>query len=136
MIQLRPRLGDDGVQAGQRRGDHRSEWERYHREATIEARIAALGGAKRVPEKAVVINGFARHFLTDAFAAGPSCGRRAQIMDFAKLKWIELGADETWFDIIPESSFTVAVAERLLAHPKARHRGCARHRSASSSGTT
>ena len=33
-------------------------------------------------------------------------------MDFAKLKWLELGADETWFDIIPESSFTVAVAEK------------------------
>ena len=107
---------DDGFKP-QRRGDHRSEWERYHREATIEARVAALGGAKTVPEKAVVINGFASHFLTDAFAAG-HLRAKSQIMDFAKLKWLELGADETWFDIIPESSFTVAVAEKLLAHPK------------------
>ncbi len=106
---------DDGFKP-QRRGDHRSEWERYHREATIEARVAALGGAKTVPEKAVVINGFASHFLTDAFAAG-HLRAKSQIMDFAKLKWLELGADETWFDIIPES-FTVAVAEKLLAHPK------------------
>jgi hypothetical protein len=32
---------------------------------------------------------------------------------------VDLGPDETWLDIIPESSFTVAVAEKLLAHPKA-----------------
>jgi hypothetical protein len=101
-----------------RKGDHRSEWERYHREATVEARVEALGGTTTVPEKAVVLNAFASHFLTDAFAAG-HLHAKSQIMDFARRKWLDLGADETWFDIIPESSFTVAVAEKLLDHPKA-----------------
>jgi len=100
-----------------RRGDYRSEWEKYHRDAIAQALVAGRAKATAVPDKATVVNAFASHFLTDAFAAG-HLHSKSQIVDFAKLKWNELGADETWLDIIPESSFTVAVAEKLLAHPK------------------
>ena len=111
-------LGNDSFAPGQSKGDNRSEFSKHHREATIEARVAALGGETSVPDKAIVLNGFAGHFLTDAFSSG-HVRAKSQIMDFAKLSWIEMGADETWFDIIPESTFTVAVAERVLAHPTA-----------------
>jgi hypothetical protein len=96
-------------------GDHRSEWERYHREATVEARVAALGGAKTVPEKAVVLNGFAGHFLTDAFSAGHLRAKSA-IMDYARATFEDLG-DQTWLNIFSENDFTIAVAGKLLADP-------------------
>jgi hypothetical protein len=55
-------------------GNHRTEWESYHRAAIAEAqRLAALPqnhDRSYIPESALVINAFGDHFLTDAFAAG------------------------------------------------------------------
>jgi hypothetical protein len=55
-------------------GNHRTEWESYHRAAIAEAqRLAALPENRSrsyIPETALVISAFGDHFLTDAFASG------------------------------------------------------------------
>jgi hypothetical protein len=99
-------------------GDHRSEWLKYHIAALEKTAEHVRGGGKGVPPEAITLNGFGGHFLTDAFSAGHIMAKQ-QIKDYAMKKADELGADETWLDIIPESSFSVGVAERILAHPVA-----------------
>jgi hypothetical protein len=52
-----------GESAGVSEVDHKSAWEKYHKDALL----APLHGDKR---RGMMINAFADHFLTDAFAAG------------------------------------------------------------------
>jgi hypothetical protein len=101
-----------------RPGDHKAEWLKYHVAALEKTAAHVRGGGRGVPPEAVTLNGFGGHFLTDAFSAGHILAKQT-IKDYAKRKADELGADETWLDIIPESSFSVGVAERLLADPVA-----------------
>lgn len=101
------------------KGDNRREWLKWHMAAIDKTVEHAKKGNKGVPEEAVALNGFGGHFLTDAFAAGHILAKQ-EIKDFAAAKAKKLGADETLIDWpFPESSFSVAVAEKLLVDPKA-----------------
>jgi Ni/Co efflux regulator RcnB len=60
-----------GARASQH-GTNKSEWERYHKLAIEAAQQAFLShpNASVFPERALIINAFGDHFLTDAFASG------------------------------------------------------------------
>jgi peptidoglycan hydrolase-like protein with peptidoglycan-binding domain len=61
---------------------NRTRWEELHKRALKEAQSAANGSGV-VSERARIINGFAAHFLTDAFSAGHLIDKVA-VMDAAK----------------------------------------------------
>jgi hypothetical protein len=67
-------------------GNHRSEWETYHRQAIEEAQRLALlpenQNRSYIPASALVINAFADHFLTDAFASGHLINKDVVIAKF------------------------------------------------------
>ena len=96
------------------KGDHKAEWRKYHQQA-IEATIASTAGGKAgVPDEATVLNGFAAHFLTDAFAAGHLVNKD-DAMDQAKVMWQK----QTFNGLIfKETAFTKGVAHQVLADPK------------------
>lgn len=56
-----------GKLSAKARGNHRAEWEKYHRQALSVARSKRTDAGVR---EALSINAFGDHFLTDAFAAG------------------------------------------------------------------
>lgn len=96
------------------KGDHRAEWRKYHQQA-IEATIASTASGKTgVPDEATVLNGFAAHFLTDAFAAGHLVNKD-DAMDKAKAMWQKQTFSGTFFK---ESAFTKGVAHQVLSDPK------------------
>ena len=95
------------------KGDNRSEWRKYHQQA-IEATIAwTAGGKTGVPDEATVLNGFAAHFLTDAFSAGHLVNKD-DAMDKAKTTWKTQSFSGL---IFKESAFTKGVAHQVLADP-------------------
>lgn len=80
-------FGEDRlVAAASRHGDHRSQWQRYHRQAIEQAERESLDPANAnrsyVPTRALAINAFADHFLTDAFAAGHLLNKAAFLEKF------------------------------------------------------
>jgi hypothetical protein len=102
-----------GPRAGGVHGpDHKSEWERIHRQALDMAHTATTADQAT---RALAFNGFAAHFLTDAFAAGHLVAKD-DVMDRARRSWDEI---DTWGWFIKESAFTREAAERVLADPKA-----------------
>jgi hypothetical protein len=86
--------------------DHKSEWQKLHRQA-----LDSAHSARSVTDQARAINGFASHFLTDAFAAGHLVAK-AQVMDHAKKKFDALHTSGLVFT---ENAFTQGVARRVLA---------------------
>jgi hypothetical protein len=80
--------------------NHKSEWERYHRQALE----AAQGGDK---EKALGINAFADHFLTDAFSSGHLFNKEDVMNRFDKA-----------FDAKARELFFREVAKLAWADPK------------------
>jgi hypothetical protein len=72
-----------------KRGNHKTAWEQHHRRAIEEARrmqkAAAAKAPSYVPAKALVINAFGDHFLTDAFASGHVINKEAVIAYFKSL---------------------------------------------------
>jgi hypothetical protein len=94
-------------------GDNKSEWRKYHQQA-LEATIASTaGGKKGVPDEATVLNGFAAHFLTDAFAAGHIVNKD-DAMEKAKAMWKTQKFSGVYFK---ESAFTKGVAHKVLSDP-------------------
>jgi hypothetical protein len=66
--------------------NHKREWEKLHRQALDKA-----AGKGTVPEEAIVVNGFAAHFLTDAFSAGHLLPK-TDVMERAGRRWDEIVA--------------------------------------------
>lgn len=65
--------------------DNKIYWQRNHRNAILEAqkiRQSAGAGAKPFLEKALIINAFGDHFLTDAFSAGHTISKEATVEMF------------------------------------------------------
>lgn len=100
-------------------GDNRSEWERYHRQAIEEAQAEGLAQPNGVDiffEKALIINAFADHFLTDAFAAGHLINKEVMIDRFkaAFLNGSDLtSAADTFFDRVAKVAWKGDVATRF-----------------------
>lgn len=66
-------------------GDNKSQWERYHQKAIEEAQkayLASSGNTSLFLERPLVINAFADHFLTDAFAAGHTINKDVMLDRF------------------------------------------------------
>ena len=88
--------------------NHRTEWEKHH----VAAIDASRGGDK---DKALMLNSFADHFLTDAFAAGHLVNKADTIAAFnSQLKTDPktkefLPDSQSFFDGIAKDSFTGAV---------------------------
>jgi hypothetical protein len=98
---------------GKSGADHRGEF-RHHHMAAIEIAHAHAGSDRKVPGNALVYNGFAGHFLTDAFSAGHLVDK-AGLNDIAKRKF---NAQKTTGLVIKENAFTEAVARRVLGDSK------------------
>jgi hypothetical protein len=92
------------------RRSHWSQFRRYHREALTRAR-----GAGTVPDEAIAVNGFACHFLTDAFAAGHLFNKR-EMLERIQAAW---NRQDTSGLVFRETAFTEGVARRVLRHPVA-----------------
>jgi hypothetical protein len=92
--------------------DHREAWRKMHGQA-LELAHAEAKGSKQVPPKATAFNGFAAHFLTDAFAAGHLLAKR-DIMKKAKEFWDKQKTTGLFFK---ESDFTKNVARKVLGDP-------------------
>lgn len=90
----------------------KDSWESLHRRA-LDLAHAAASGSKQVPDDARVINGFAAHFLTDAFSAGHLANKK-ELMDAAQVKFDALPSTG-W--IWKENSFSKAVAKGMMADP-------------------
>ena len=101
-----------GAAAGGR--NHKAEWEKYHQQA-LEKALAAASGDGKVPPEAIALNGFAAHFLTDAFAAGHLFNKQ-EMLERAKAEWKKLATTGWAFE---ENKLTKAVAKQVLADPVA-----------------
>jgi hypothetical protein len=92
-------------------GNNRSQWETYHRLAIEDAQDQFLKQGGKVSlffERALIINAFGDHFLTDAFAAGHLINKEAMIARFKSAfysgdrlsgvgeKFFEGVADKAW----------------------------------------
>src|SRR5258705_3994161 len=94
--------------AGKTSTNHKSEWEKHH--------TAALNASKSGDkEKAMMINAFGDHFLTDAFSAGHLINK-ADVMELFKsqLKLNAAGDDfdapsKAFFDAVATDAFTGTV---------------------------
>ncbi len=94
--------------------ENRSYFAVNHRKA-LKAAHAAATGAKTVPEEATALNGFACHFLTDAFSAGHLFVKH-EMLDRVEEAWNAIN-ESLGPDL--ENTFTRGVAERVLADAKA-----------------
>jgi hypothetical protein len=95
-------------------GDNKSEWEKYHRQA-LDASHANAATSKDVPQEAIILNGFAAHFLTDAFSAGHLVAK-TDVMAEARQFWDKAGKSGL---IFKETALTKGVAKLVLADPTA-----------------
>lgn len=95
--------------------DHKSLFFEYHKQA-IEKAQANATGSKTVPDEAVAINGFACHFLTDAFAAG-HLFNKAAMLERAQDAWKQAADEEYGYDL--ENTFSRGVAHLVLSDPGA-----------------
>jgi hypothetical protein len=96
-------------------GDHKSMFFQYHGQALEKAHESAAAGGKTVPNDAIALNAFACHFLTDAFAAGHLFNKQEMLAQ-ARQAWDAQVAVGTF---LKETTFTMEVARKILAHPDA-----------------
>lgn len=100
-------------------GDNRAQWEHYHRLAIEEAQREFLAQPQGVDiffERALIINAFGDHFLTDAFAAGHLINKEEMIDRFkaAFLKGSDLtSAAERFFDRVAAAAWKGDVAAKF-----------------------
>lgn len=95
------------------KGDHKAAWREHHQAALVATIASTASGKTGVPDEATVLNGFAAHFLTDAFAAGHVVNKD-DAMDKAKAMW----QTQTFSGaIFKESAFTKGVAHQVLSDP-------------------
>jgi len=101
--------------------DHKSSWEKYH---TLAIREAQAGNR----DKALAINAFADHFLTDAFAAGHLFNRR-DLMNFFNSRLTvnpkgEFTADSVaFFDAVAAAAFVGPVQTEFSQHETVEYKG-------------
>jgi hypothetical protein len=95
--------------------NYKSEWEKWHTQAITLCVEEAAKGGKTPPERAIAANGFASHFLTDAFSAGHLFSK-SDANAMAKTQWSK---QKTTGWIFKETAFTKAVAKGVLADPVA-----------------
>jgi len=94
--------------AGKASPNHKSEWEKHH----LAALKASKSGNK---EKAMMINAFGDHFLTDAFAAGHLINKTDVMELFKSQLKLEAGTEDfdapstAFFDAVATDAFTGAV---------------------------
>jgi hypothetical protein len=93
------------ARAAVRHGNHKARWEEYHHRALDEARAAGTAP----PLRALAINAFGDHFLTDAFASGHLVNKDVVIAYF-KQGFLH-GSDltslaEGFFDRVAAAAFT------------------------------
>lgn len=90
--------------AGKTAPNHKSEWEKHHRTALDTSKAGDV-------KKALTVNAFGDHFLTDAFAAGHLINKRDVMEQFkGQLKLAKGGKDFTkeskaFFDAIAKDAF-------------------------------
>lgn len=94
-------------------GDHKAEWRKYHQQALLATIASTASGKSGVPQEAIVLNGFAAHFLTDAFAAGHLVNKD-DAMGKAQAAWKTQSFSGL---IFKESAFTKSVAHQVLSDP-------------------
>ena len=100
---------------GKRGANNKSTWQALHKQA-LDIAHAAAAGDKQVPDGARMRNGFAAHFLTDAFSAGHLIAK-LDVMDLARTAFARLPTTG-WK--IKENDFSKGVAAGLLANPTAK----------------
>jgi hypothetical protein len=86
--------------------DHRASWEAIHKQA-----LEAAQTAKKVTDEASMLNGFAAHFLTDAFAAGHLVAKPETMAQAGKN--FDAMATTGW--VAKENDFSKGLARGLLA---------------------
>jgi peptidoglycan hydrolase-like protein with peptidoglycan-binding domain len=103
---------------GTRGPNHKARWEELHKQA-LEIAHAAAATDKQVPDEARRINGFASHFVTDAFSAGHLAAKQ-DLMDTAQAKFDALPMTDNipFTNKLGENSFSKALASGMLANPK------------------
>jgi peptidoglycan hydrolase-like protein with peptidoglycan-binding domain len=103
---------------GKRGANHKARWEGLHKQA-LEVAHAAAATDKQVPDEARRINGFASHFVTDAFSAGHLAAKQ-DLMDTAQAKFdaLPVTGNIPFTNKLGENSFSKALASGMLANPK------------------
>jgi biotin carboxyl carrier protein len=100
-------------------GDNRSQWEHYHRRAIEDAQqeyLAHTGNVSIFFERALIINAFGDHFLTDAFAAGHLVNKEVMIDRFRAAFYHGRGlsdAGEKFFDRVADRAWTGDLAAKF-----------------------
>jgi hypothetical protein len=100
-------------------GNNRSQWEHYHRLAIEDAQqeyLAQPSGVDIFFERALIINAFGDHFLTDAFAAGHLLNKDVMIDRFrsAFLKGKDLtSAGSKFFERVADAAWKGDVAAKF-----------------------
>jgi hypothetical protein len=100
-------------------GDNRSQWERYHRRAIEDAQqeyLAQSGNVSIFFERALIINAFGDHFLTDAFAAGHLINKEVMIGRFKSAFYSGSGlsdAGEKFFDRVADMAWKGDLAAKF-----------------------
>jgi hypothetical protein len=100
-------------------GDNKSQWEHYHRLAIEDAQQEFLAQPPNVSiffERALIINAFGDHFLTDAFAAGHLINKEVMIHQFRStfFKGKDLSsAGERFFDRVADIAWKGDLAEKF-----------------------
>jgi uncharacterized protein YaaQ len=100
-------------------GDNRSQWERYHRLAIEDAQQEYLAHTANVSiffERALIINAFGDHFLTDAFAAGHLINKDVMIDRFKSAFYSGsslVGAAEKFFERVADTAWTGDLAAKF-----------------------
>ncbi|HET9235416.1 MAG TPA: hypothetical protein VFP10_14880, partial [Candidatus Eisenbacteria bacterium] len=87
--------------------DHKSQWERFHAAALL----TAQSGDR---DKALATNGFADHFLTDAFAAGHLVNKR-DVMEAFKSK-LPAANSKAFFDGVAQRAFVGDLKAAFSVH--------------------
>jgi hypothetical protein len=101
-------------------GNHKSAWEEHHRRAIEEAQRLALlpenQNRSYVPERALIINAFGDHFLTDAFASGHLINKDVMIAKF-RAKFYSGGsltsAAQNFFERVAKAAFVGEVRKKF-----------------------
>jgi hypothetical protein len=100
--------------------DHKSAFAKHHKAALDQATEGGASPAspsapkRPAPDKARATNGFANHYLTDAFSAGHLINKD-EVMQLAKKNWEASKDSGFWAN---RNAFTDAVAAGVLADPK------------------
>lgn len=87
--------------------NHKRQWQKLHAQALDKA-----AGKGSVPAEAVAVNGFASHFLTDAFSAGHLLPKQ-DVMEKAGKKWDDIATKGG------DTDFAQKVAKGVFADPGA-----------------